>query len=125
MKILDFGKPQKVLPTEVHNRMYRSSARAAGTYVPNMSTEDRMKWKAKKISGKDPRVEIRKTVTGTDPTLKSVQMGFSPQRVSSQILVIVRSDKVVMSANGRVVFDNKTWSELQLVVQEAKEILDE
>ena len=105
MSILSFEKPKKILSTEEHNERYSSDTNIAGTYVPNMSQEDRLKWKAKKIGGPTPRVEIRKTV------------------MSAQVLLIVYKTGLRMSANGRMIFDNKVWEELQTAVKEARELL--
>ena len=48
-KLLCFDKPKKVRSTEEHNKTYMSDSGIAGTYVPNMSEEDKNKWKAKHI----------------------------------------------------------------------------
>jgi hypothetical protein len=124
--VLSFDKPKKVRTTEEHNRAFASNAEAAGTYVPNMSKKDKLRWKAKKIGGPDKRIEIRKTIEGFDPTLKSQLFGnpATPQTPKTncyaQILMIVRPDgSVIMSSNGRMAFDSATWSELQLAKNEA------
>ena len=64
-----------------HNSRNSSDSGIAGTYVPKMSAADRLKWRAKLIGGQDPRVEIRKTTVGQDPTLKYPPT--SPRRCSS------------------------------------------
>lgn len=63
-KLLCFDKPKKIRNTKEHNEMYSSDSGVAGTYVPNMSEEDKNKWKAKHIKGEDERIEIRKTING-------------------------------------------------------------
>ena len=94
------------MPTEQHNEYYASDSGIAGTYVPNMSPEDKLKWKAKHINGKDHRVEIRKTIGGT------------------QLLIVVHDDwKVDLSANGKLVFDTGSWLDLKNAVDEAKIVL--
>ena len=60
MGLLSFDKPKKVRSAEEHNKMFSSDSGIAGTYVPNMSKEDQLKWKAKHIKGDDERIEIRK-----------------------------------------------------------------
>jgi hypothetical protein len=60
--ILDFEKPKKIRSTEEHNEMHSSDSGVAGTFVPNMSEEDKNKWKGKHIKGDDERVEIRKNL---------------------------------------------------------------
>jgi hypothetical protein len=118
--ILDFDKPKKVLATEEHNKLYSSDSGVTGTYTSNMSSEDMMKWKAKQIGGDDPRIEIRKTVEGIDPSLAK---RFNHGHCSAQLLVIVRPDSVIVSSNGRVVYSNKVWIEYQQAVTEAQKIL--
>jgi len=115
MPILCFDKPKKLRSTEEHNETYQSDTNIAGTYVPNMSEEDKLKWKAKLIKGDDPRVEIRKTVSGHEPYIRWPH--------SAQILIIVRPSLVVMSANSRMIFDSQTWIELAQAVAEAQEKL--
>ena len=104
---LSFIKPAKISSSEAHNTYYSSDTNVAGTYVPNMSDDDRQKWKAKVIlRGDDPRVEIRKSVNWV------------------QLVLIVRKDgSVKMSANGKLEFDGKTFKELQEAVDEARSLL--
>jgi hypothetical protein len=124
--VLSFDKPKKLRSADEHSKMHTSDAYVDGTYVPNMSEKDKLKWKAKHIGGDDPRIEIRKTVSGIDPTLakKYANRGYTwAGTCSAQVLVIVRKTGVVMSGNGRMVFDNKVWSELGQVVAEAQSLL--
>lgn len=124
--VLDFEKPKRARSTEKHNSTYSSDTGVAGTYVPNMSEKDMRKWKAKKVGGDDPRVEVRKTVSGSDPMLakKLAGRGYAfAGHCSAQVLIIVRVKGVVMSGNGRMVFDNKTWGELHAAVAEAQALL--
>jgi|ERR1039457_5262157 hypothetical protein len=119
MSILTFDKPKKILSP--------SDPRAGQPYALNMSTKDMNKWKAKKIGGDDPRIEIRKSIHGHDPAIEKIRKtrGYSDGKskepnASAQILLIVRSDgSTVMSANGRMTFDGKTWHELEVARKEA------
>jgi hypothetical protein len=98
MAVLDFAKPKK----------------------------DRLKWKAKQIGGKDPRIEIRKTVVGVDLALarnKYQAATYAPGHCSAQVLIIVRESGVVMSANGRMCWSNKEWLELNKAIAEAQILL--
>jgi hypothetical protein len=70
MSVLSWDKPKKARSTAEHNARNSSDTGVDGTYVPNMSEKDRLRWKAKLVTGQDPRIEIRKTVTGKDPSLK-------------------------------------------------------
>lgn len=106
MSILDFEKPKKLNPTKEHQDRYSSDSGILGTYVPNMSDADRMKWKAKKIGGDGPRVEIRKTLRGTQ-----------------LLLIVYKNGSVAMSANGKMVFHDGDFEELGQAVKEAQAIL--
>lgn len=125
--ILTWEKPKKIRSTESHNREFSSDTEIAGTYVPNMSEKDKRAWKAKHIkSVDDPRVEIRKTVVGTDPAtaIRDKKRGWTGYgKVSAQLLVVVRKNGVVMSANCRMAFDFQTWDDLQTAVGEAVTVL--
>jgi hypothetical protein len=76
--ILSFEKPKKVRSTEEHNKMYSSDCGVAGTFVPNMSKEDELKWKAKHIKGDDERVEIRKTLGGSNVLIIVYKNSYNP-----------------------------------------------
>lgn len=124
--ILSFDKPKKLRPTEEHNAEHSSDTMVPGTYAPNMSARDKAKWKAKQVGGDDPRIEIRKTVSGNDPVLakKFAGRGYAfAGQCSAQVLIIIRKTGVVMSGNGRMVFNNATWQELFTAVAEAQAIL--
>jgi len=126
MGILKFNKPKNILSTQDHNNAYASNAAAAGTYVPNMSEQDKREWKAKHIKGKYPRIEIRKTIEGNDPTLSSQLWGYTTTarpNCSAQMLIIVRPGSVIMSANSRMAFDVDAWEQMKRAVNEAIEIL--
>ena len=111
--ILSFEKPKKLRPTTEHAEEYQSDTNIAGTYVPNMSEADKLKWKAKRVkSGDDPRVEIRKTLSGA-------------AGLYAQVLLVVRKDSVVMSANGKMGFSNLDWMNLLEAVAEAHVALHE
>jgi len=97
--ILDWSEPKKARPTKEHNETFVADGAPPGTYVPNMSNEDKAKWRAKLIGGKDPRVEIRKTVTG-------IARGSEKQGPYAQVKLVVRPDKSVrFSANGKAELD--------------------
>lgn len=100
--LLSFDKPAKLRPTTEHNALHQSDSGVAGTYVPNMSMDDSLKWRAKRITGKDPRVEIRKTLKG------------------SQMLLVVRPHEVTMSTNGRLSFSWVEFDQLEKAVSEAR-----
>lgn len=121
MPILSFNVPKKLRSTEEHAAEHSSDTNISGTYVPNMSESDQLTWKAKKIGGEDPRIEIRKTVDGKEHRHRRPSY--------AQVLLIVRPDgSVVMSANGRMVFDTDSygtnlWNDLHQAVSEARECL--
>jgi hypothetical protein len=115
LMILDFAKPKKIRATKEHNQMYSSDSGVDGTYVPNMSPEAMEKWKAKQIGGIDPRIEIHKSVSG--------RPAGNMYAISAQMLMIVRAGSVVISSNGRLIFDTQMWEQLQQAVAEAQQLL--
>jgi len=116
MSLLCWDKPKKIRSTEDHNNMFVSEAGVDGTYVPNMSGKDMMKWKAKHIhKGDDPRVEIRKTTQGKP-------RGSNKYGTYSQMLLVVRPDNtVVISGNSKSEVD---IGELNQAINEAKKVLE-
>lgn len=109
MSVLSFEKPAKLRSSSEHADKYQSDSGVPGTYVPNMSDEDKRRWKGKVCGGSDPRVEIRKTFEGPG--------------TYAQCLVVVRKGGVVMSLNGKATMSDKDFSDLSIAVKEAKAAL--
>lgn len=118
MSILHWGSVPKA---ESHEDWSKRSAEGAppGVYTPNMSEADRHRWKAKKIGGKTPRIEIRKSVVG----FEIVKPGKYESIPYSQMLVIVTPKSVTISGNGPMQFSDQEYRELTQAVNEAKEAL--
>lgn len=119
MGILMWAAPKKVRTTEEHNREYSSSSEVPGTYVPNMSKDDKYAWKAKMVGTQSPplRVEIRKTFSGSDI------MGRSAYGHYAQVVIVVTEDAVQMSANGKIIMSSKEFHDLELAIKEAKKAM--
>lgn len=115
MGFIMWDKPKRLRPKAEHDAMHSSDTEIDGTYVPNMSKEDNLRWKGKYIGGEDPRVEVRKLMYGVNPGKK----GPWPHE-SSQVLIVVREQGIVMSANGKLVMSNETLAELWVVLDEAR-----
>jgi hypothetical protein len=111
--MISWEKPNKLRPTEEHNNMFSSDSGIAGTYVPNMSREDMLKWKGKKIiGGKNPRLEIRKTFP----------------RSGANVLIIVSLSNAPMftiSTNGKIQMSFEEMEEFKNVIDEAYLLLIE
>lgn len=62
MGVLTWEKPEKLRSSEEHAADHSADGAPPGAYVPNMSAEDRMKWKAKLAGHKAgyPQVELRR-----------------------------------------------------------------
>ena len=107
MGVIDWNKPKKVRSTEEHNDFFSSDSGVAGTYMPNMSEEDMLKWKGKKfIKTDNPRVEIRKTM-------------------GSNVLIIVSNKEpfIQLSTNGKINMSEQVFDEFVEAINEAREIL--
>lgn len=123
MGILDWDKPKKAMSTEEWQSISADGA-PPGVYVPNMSDDDMKKWKAKLIGGKNPRVEIRKTVAGSPrPAPKRMQSWTATITNYAQVLIIVDADSVRISANGTMDFQITEFIELDAAVKEARLVL--
>jgi hypothetical protein len=123
MNLIDFDKPKKVRSSEDHNQMHSSDSGVAGTYVPNMSDEDRKKWKGKHIKGTDERIEIRKTISGVQLLIvvyKDVR--FTHWKVNQEEWY-KNHNNVRLSMNGKLDMTFAEYDELTKVVEEAKILL--
>lgn len=126
--VLTWDKPPQALETEDWKRISADGA-PPGVYHPNMSPEDMLLWKAKIVGTRqgDPRVEIRKTVIGSEPYGSG-----RPERrwtACAQMLMIVwppSSDgrsRVRISLNGTADFSPREHAELERAVHEAQNAL--
>jgi hypothetical protein len=145
MSILSFDKPKKISSTEEHNKKFSSDSGIAGTYVPNMSEDDKLKWKAKHITGEDERIEIRKTFEGVQILIIVYKKEYHPSKPVfpeydgggkdfywEQANIFYHADcarydkrheNIRISMNGKL---NLTWSNLSDMneaIEEAYEIL--
>jgi hypothetical protein len=115
MGLLYWGKPEKIRSTESHREMHSADGAPPGTYVPNMPEADQYKWKAKRIGGTDPRIEIRKTTEGKK-VIRDRCWHCTEGR--AQVSIVARPDgTILMSMNGKALFDT---SELEQVLAEIR-----
>lgn len=117
--ILSFDKPKKVRPTEEHNSMYQADSAPPGVYVPNMSQEDMLKWKAKHIKGQDERIEIRKSVSGAQVLI----VVYKNRKESDWRNGVTGHESVQISANGKMQLTVAEWDEMYTAIAEARIIL--
>lgn len=142
--ILSFDKPKKIRSTEEHNKMYSSDCGVAGTYVPNMSEDDRLKWKAKHIKGNDERIEIRKELGGANLLVVVYKDSYIPpcpkypdvrynhpdyDKLYSEYKEKERDyrnshNEIKISTNGKMDISWKGWEELQQAILEAKMLMN-
>ena len=123
--LLSFEKVSKVMTEEERVNKYSSDSHVPGTYVPNMSEDDMKKWKGKHIKGKDERIEIRKTVYGTQLVVivyKEARTEKDTRYNGEEYEYYVHKD-VHISANGKILLDKVEHEELNQVIAEAKYIL--
>jgi len=139
MALLSFDKPKKVRPTKEHNDMFTSDSGVAGTYVPNMSDTDRERWKGKYITGENERIEIRKTMHGTQllivvrkfappPKPKYPAQGqYTEARYNAYREAYAKWDdqrgNIKISMNGAMWLLNEDWLEINQAIDEAQDIL--
>lgn len=112
--MIKWDKPKKVRSTKEHNETYMSDSGVAGTYVPNMSEDDKQAWKGKHINkGKDnARVEVRKTFSSRD-------------NYAQMLMVITKGEGVTISANGKMDMTFEELKEFNEVINEAVETIND
>jgi len=140
MGLINFSKPKKIRSTEEHNRMHTSDSGVNGTYVPNMSDEDKQQWKGKYITGENERIEIRKTLHGIQlvimvrknpplpyPEYQSDYRTWSPEK--DKRVEDLRDkwreakNNIKISMNGSLWMSFTDWDEIEAVIAEARELL--
>jgi hypothetical protein len=101
VSLLYWQTPKRAMPREEWEQISADGA-PPGVYVPNMSQADRERWKAKRIGGADRRVEVRKTLAGT------------------QMLMVVRPDgSMRLSMNQGAQFTGRDFRDLITAYDEA------
>lgn len=120
MNILSFEKPKKIRTTEKHNETYSSDCGVPGTFVPNMSNDDNIKWKAKYIKSNDERVEIRKSFDGTQVVIvvyKNIIKNDWKNRIEGH-------GNIRISANNKIHMTFDEYNKFKEAIEEAKQILE-
>jgi len=103
MNVLNWEKPRRVMSRRQYESISADGA-PPGVYTPNMSDADAATWRAKKIGGSDPRVEIR--------VLKG-----------SQAVIVVRPHRLRVSMNGPVELDDDGYEQLIQAIAEARHVI--
>lgn len=103
MSVLNWGKPARVLSRSQYESISAEGA-PPGVYTPNMSDADAATWRAKKIGGADPRIEIR------------VLRG-------SQVVIVVRPHTLRISMNGPIELDEDGYQQFISAIAEARIVL--
>lgn len=131
MSILNWNKPVKVASSAEHIATEGFDGGPAGGYVPNMSEEDKLKWKAKLVgkTTNHPQVEIRKSFDRVQFTMiVSLGNGYTYKYYKPDVApgnyYHTKGVNVHIAANGGVQMTFDQMSELQQAVQEAKEVLE-
>lgn len=117
MSVLNWDKPAKKMSKEEWTSISADGA-PPGVYTPNMSKEDSRRWNAKYISGKDPRVEIRKSFYFHNGKKHPSIVCFG-----SQVVITVRlgteMPNVLISTNGKIPITFNVWEETKEAIEEA------
>jgi len=113
MAILSWDKPQRQETYEEWASRHVADSAPPGVYVPNMSKEDRRKWKAKLVGKRsgDLTVEIRRECG----SLVVIKVGTV--RHGKKIMA---DYDIAISANGPIWLTLKECEEMQQAINEAK-----
>lgn len=117
--VLSFKTAKKIKSSEEHNKYYSYDSGIPGTYVPNMSEEDKLKFKAKHIKGSDERIEIRVSLWSN-----VVITVFKNPKNGNNIPSDKKHEIIKISANGQIHMSLDDYNNLQTAISEAKEILN-
>ena len=136
--LLSFDPPKKVRTTNKHNEKFSSDSEVDGTYVPNMSDKDNERWKGKRISGTNERIEIRRSINGTQlvivvrkypplpyPTWKPGIIYNGEDYNKQRNKWMDAKGDIKISMNGSLWLDHGDWVEMGMVIDEARKILTE
>lgn len=124
MSIICWDKPKKIRSTEKHCSEYSSDCGVPGTYVPNMSEDDRKKWKGKITqTTSSPQVELRKdsfvVIVGLDGyTYKGYHR--VPEKTYERS---TKGLNVHIASAGPIQLSFKGWEEFKAAVEEARTFL--
>lgn len=116
--LINFEPPKKIMSEEERREKYSSDSGVPGTFVPNMSISDMKNWKGKHIKGKDERIEIRKSIWGTQIVIIVYKNELYDENVE------LYRKQIQISANGKMYLSLEEYNELQQVIDEAKTILN-
>lgn len=121
MSVLMWEKPEKVMDSTEWAESYVADGAPPGVYVPNMSEDDMLRWKAKLVGIRTayPRVEIRKSAYAQILIIVSLGQGFQ-QRYKS----MPEETNVQISANGAFALTWQELDEMNTAIQEAKVFLE-
>jgi hypothetical protein len=127
MRWLHWDKPRRAKSHEEWSSLSADGA-PPGVYTPNMSQEDKLKWKAKHFGGKLPRVEIRKTAGSQVKIVVSLKGRPWHRRKlwrdgEYKKVDCGHDDNVVISMNGPAHFTFDEIDQLQSAIYEARQVL--
>jgi len=113
MTILSWDKPKLEEDYATWASRHVADSAPPGVYIPNMSKEDRRKWKAKLVGKRsgDLTVEIRRECG----SLVAIKVGTVRQGKT----ILVDYD-IAISANGPIWLTLVEWDEMQQAIEEAK-----
>ncbi len=118
--VLWWNKPPKIMSRQEWESISADGA-PPGVYVPNMSSEDQYRWRAR-LAGqrseglRELRAEIRRTFSSKGAGERWATF--------AQVLILVYADgEVRMSANGPVALTPQDWDDLGTAVAEAREAI--
>lgn len=121
--ILSFEKPKKLRSTDEHNKEHMSDCGVPGTYVPNMSLDDQRKFRAVHIKGEHERIEIRTLIGGVNCNIFVYKDQYQPKYSSGNSEWRKKHRNVQFSMNGKMDVSFEEWSNIQLAINEAIDLL--
>ena len=124
--LINWDKPKKLRSTKEHNEMYMSDCEVDGTYVSNMSRQDKETWKGTLKTHKDgsEQVELRKTFGSAQLLIIVADDGYNykyykrdPEKPYQNS---TKEFNMHVSMNGPLQLTFDQWEEIGRAVQEAR-----
>ena len=120
--LIMWDKPKKLVPSSDHNERYSSDTGIPGTYVSNMSNEDKKRWKGKIVNKKFSfcHIEIRRHFKNCNLLMLVCLKGYNRGSDKNR-----EFEGVKISVNGSMHLSPQDLIEFNEVIREAKNILNE
>jgi hypothetical protein len=127
MGVLDWNKPERAMPVEQWQAISADGA-PPGVWTPNMSDQDRERWKAKLVGVRkgEPQVEIRKSTPGGQMVIIVGLRAYTFKHYSPDArgYANTQGKNLHISHSGPAIMTFADFEQLAQAVAEARQVLE-